>query len=648
MTSCYPDPQSGNPPATYGSDYPTLDAYPSMHQYNSQSTNRHPGCAGDLRSHENVPTRSASANVRLKNLNFRTSEDDIRSLLLTAGRTVVDVRVIRDKSTGESRGFGFVEFASPEDAKEWVDMNRNILKIHGRLVDFEYADQRSSDWDCSSCGAKNFKRRDACFVCGVVKNSQPLTPFPCLLVRGISEDTEEETLGKFFASFGNILRISLIKDKITAKNRGFCFIEYHDALCAGDAFRHCNSQKCLLDGALINVTYARGHLKANTLQSSAAIEQAQWAGTAAFDATPAAWYGNSLPATIDVPGNPNTLHYDPSTGFYLDPALGLYHEPQSGYYYESTTGVYYYFDPTLLKYLSVLDGSVFGEAAPPSAPPSAEDNGEKNPPQDAENVAAHALKVVKDMEKWEKKASTETFKPKKLDSSAPPKGKFVAAFKTSSSLDSLPAHVEQKSDLELLPDGPTAKTSLDQLSDAQLATLYLNKQTSQCLLCKRQFKSTEMLEKHAAASSLHKTNLQEIRKSTSPLLPDQLEKLAALKPPTEYVYRDRAKERRDLYGQPDKPLLAAPPKRAKYEPATLVPASAEATNIGSKMLQKMGWVAGSGLGKDQQGILDPIAAIQVPQGAGLGSFSAKTAVIPALDAYSDKVKMKARERFEAS
>eukprot|EP00126_Sphaerothecum_destruens_P010069 Sdes_comp20671_c0_seq15m16073 len=79
MTSCYPDPQSGNPPATYGSDYPTLDAYPSMHQYNSQSTNRHPGCAGDLRSHENVPTRSASANVRLKNLNFRTSEDDVCS-----------------------------------------------------------------------------------------------------------------------------------------------------------------------------------------------------------------------------------------------------------------------------------------------------------------------------------------------------------------------------------------------------------------------------------------------------------------------------------------------------------------------------------------------------------------------------------------
>eukprot|EP00126_Sphaerothecum_destruens_P010062 Sdes_comp20671_c0_seq1m16038 len=59
--------------------HPRLSTHTCPFLLLSQSTNRHPGCAGDLRSHENVPTRSASANVRLKNLNFRTSEDDVCS-----------------------------------------------------------------------------------------------------------------------------------------------------------------------------------------------------------------------------------------------------------------------------------------------------------------------------------------------------------------------------------------------------------------------------------------------------------------------------------------------------------------------------------------------------------------------------------------
>ncbi|GCC23462.1 G patch domain-containing protein 2 isoform X1 [Chiloscyllium punctatum] len=42
------------------------------------------------------------------------------------------------------------------------------------------------------------------------------------------------------------------------------------------------------------------------------------------------------------------------------------------------------------------------------------------------------------------------------------------------------------------------------------------------------------------------------------------------------------------------------------------------TNIGSQMLQNMGWIPGTGLGPDGKGIAEPIRALRRPKGVGLG------------------------------
>uniref|UniRef100_UPI00398F14D6 G patch domain-containing protein 2 isoform X2 n=1 Tax=Pristiophorus japonicus TaxID=55135 RepID=UPI00398F14D6 len=42
------------------------------------------------------------------------------------------------------------------------------------------------------------------------------------------------------------------------------------------------------------------------------------------------------------------------------------------------------------------------------------------------------------------------------------------------------------------------------------------------------------------------------------------------------------------------------------------------TNIGSRMLQSMGWIPGTGLGPDGKGIAEPIRALRRPKGVGLG------------------------------
>ena len=50
------------------------------------------------------------------NLSFQTSSEDLRDLFAQAG-TVESASVVEDRDTGRSRGFGFVEMSSKEEAE---------------------------------------------------------------------------------------------------------------------------------------------------------------------------------------------------------------------------------------------------------------------------------------------------------------------------------------------------------------------------------------------------------------------------------------------------------------------------------------------------------------------------------------------------
>jgi RNA recognition motif-containing protein len=55
------------------------------------------------------------------NLSYNTTEDDLRDLFAQAG-TIVSVVVIKDRDTGRSRGFGFVEMSSQEEAQKGITL----------------------------------------------------------------------------------------------------------------------------------------------------------------------------------------------------------------------------------------------------------------------------------------------------------------------------------------------------------------------------------------------------------------------------------------------------------------------------------------------------------------------------------------------
>jgi len=54
------------------------------------------------------------------NLSFRTTGDELREAFSAAG-TVESATVIEDRDSGRSRGFGFVEMATPEEAAAAIE-----------------------------------------------------------------------------------------------------------------------------------------------------------------------------------------------------------------------------------------------------------------------------------------------------------------------------------------------------------------------------------------------------------------------------------------------------------------------------------------------------------------------------------------------
>jgi cold-inducible RNA-binding protein len=62
-----------------------------------------------------------SSKLYVGNLPFKTREEDLLLLFQQAG-TVQSVNIIRDKFSGQSRGFGFVEMGSPDEAQKAIEM----------------------------------------------------------------------------------------------------------------------------------------------------------------------------------------------------------------------------------------------------------------------------------------------------------------------------------------------------------------------------------------------------------------------------------------------------------------------------------------------------------------------------------------------
>ncbi len=93
-------------------------------------------------------------NIYVGNLHFNVNEDELRKAFEEYGE-VASVKIITDKYSGRSKGFGFVEMLNEKEAKDAID-NLNGTEIKGRSVNVNQAREKENN---PGGGARNFRSR---------------------------------------------------------------------------------------------------------------------------------------------------------------------------------------------------------------------------------------------------------------------------------------------------------------------------------------------------------------------------------------------------------------------------------------------------------------------------------------------------------
>ncbi|XP_065358757.1 RNA-binding protein 5-A-like [Calliphora vicina] len=396
--------------------------------------------------------------------------------------------------------------------------------------------------------------------------------------------------------------------------------------------------------------------------------------------------------------------YDETSGYYYDPTTGLYYDAHSQYYYNNETGAYLYWDQRKSSYVLATPAAAAAsvqdvvkqetDAETKSATTAEDDSGKKEKKESSGNKhdkVKVAKKIVKDMEKWakqlnQKKDYTVVATPQPiltnnrtedamrsstsggLSSGYADVGFSILEKKTaklnasntfmspmslgSASTNKLIPSYGSDSDEDNLPPPPkiSAATSAGEMGEKE----YVDFQKLTCLLCKRAFQSLEILQKHLKMSNLHKENLAKhnIEKGLTVQQQQQQQQAEQDSLSAALSYRDRAKERRLKYGESDPP----PPNRSrerfekeinnltsrqKQQDTPALPIGSN--NVGNRLLQKMGWSEGQGLGRKNQGRTNIIEANARNTTAGLGT---KAGIGPG-DDYKSYIKKMMKSRYES-
>lgn len=374
--------------------------------------------------------------------------------------------------------------------------------------------------------------------------------------------------------------------------------------------------------------------------SAAQARQVAWVPMAApmfiassTQATPTVSAPTGDGKTVYTAPDVRTFLYDETSGYYYDPATGLYYDGNTQYFYNSQTNQYMYWDATTCTYIAASQTQQNTEQPklPNPSTPTEENTITKEPEEkkkkEKEDKVKVAKKIAKDMERWartlnqkKENARSNVVMEQVLDTSAS-KGSADIGFSVLGAGPSV-THVKELSPPPI-EDFLTKKVPEPIVLDNDDGIIDWTKLT--CILCKRKFPSSEVLNKHKTLSDLHKQNLAEFRKKNELL-------------PQINGYRDRAAERRMKFGEDEPPVT-----RKRYDPdampAPIIPQPPPSVvdTIGGKMLQKMGWSEGRGLGKTEQGRIAPIEAEQRPSLVGLGQKRGIYTPTPG-ETYRDTVK----------
>ncbi|PFH47056.1 hypothetical protein AMATHDRAFT_68521 [Amanita thiersii Skay4041] len=597
------------------------------------------------------------------------TEADLQTYLTSHGCSIETVTIIRERSTGTSKGFGFAQFTSTEHARSFVDPLFPFIQVpppashgatatsafyksvesglshNGRRVKIDYSQSATPhDRSRSSKGNMNDGTRD-------IGNTQS----PLLLFRGLDPLSGPQAIYQaMLYSSGpgrqgpkGMRRIILIKDKTTMASYGFAFVEFVDVQSASAVLAATMSPQLHPNGFRISdkpVATSFAHPYSfqpvtDFIQRDEACLKSTSSSGGVEGLWVRYWDENSTCAVLEFKVE------EPSEAAPIQKAKREKKKPKVD---QDTHAPQQAITPSALPVsdkpvtLSFNKGitkvtTVHRQLAPgismdddSTLPEAADDDGDTNIASSAKKIAplSSNKKTVDNIQKWnhmqEELAKDSEF----------PLARHANAI--------TPSHKEKTG-------SPVPESECD----------FADVNALMCLLCARQFKSLEQLTRHNIESELHKKNLKD-----NNLREVARQKLTVRKATAGHQqqpkYRDRASERRILFNQPETPMPdehGRPINKKRYSEGPLPPPSPpvppvnlgqDENNVGNKMLKLMGWKEGQGLGTEGDGRLEPIQTAIYAQGVGLGAGKGKD-IGRYTEGYSGYVHMAqdaARERYE--
>uniref|UniRef100_A0A1B6DPH5 RRM domain-containing protein n=1 Tax=Clastoptera arizonana TaxID=38151 RepID=A0A1B6DPH5_9HEMI len=178
----------------------------SIHTNSSSSSNSHNSSS---QTNPGSNQEESKTNLIVNYLPQTMTQEEIRSLFSSIG-DVESCKLIRDKVTGQSLGYGFVNYHRPEDAEKAIN-TLNGLRLQNKTIKVSFARPSSE----------------------AIKGAN-------LYVSGLPKNMAQQDLENLFSPYGRIITSRILCDNITGLSKGVGFIRFDQRIEAERAIQELN------------------------------------------------------------------------------------------------------------------------------------------------------------------------------------------------------------------------------------------------------------------------------------------------------------------------------------------------------------------------------------------------------------------------
>lgn len=134
-------------------------------------------------------------NLIINYLPQNMTDNEMYSMFITCG-PLVSAKIMRDKTSGYSFGYGFVQYQNPDDASKAITQ-LNGLPVSNKRIKVSYSRPNTAD----------------------IRNTN-------LYVGNVPPEISDDELVNLFTPYGTIITKNILKDHSTGKNKGIAFVRF--------------------------------------------------------------------------------------------------------------------------------------------------------------------------------------------------------------------------------------------------------------------------------------------------------------------------------------------------------------------------------------------------------------------------------------